>query len=356
MTQLKIFVPDSNEIFLNKGIVPFLQPFYKNDLSLEERVSKYGEWIKKIDIVDSIKNCDLVMPAHYVNFYYQDNKQRLTNYNKHANNHYKVTVCWTNGDWGVTPKLINYHLYRYGGYLSKNKGNQFCYPRFFVIDPVTAYYNNTLDIHQKKPLKPVVGFCGRASNSQFFVMEDLVKNYGRLALKLINKRHEDFEKYYGSSLKRYEILQQLEHSDLLDTNFIKNEQYFGEENSSAPKNDVQKIFYRNLRDSHYILCFRGWGNFSLRLYETLAAGRIPIIISSDNNLPFMQKINWNIFPIIDSTNIYHIAEYLSAFHSSLKEEEFIHLQLNARKIWEDFINYQGFMEKIVEQYLAAIIR
>src|SRR5579885_3096019 len=103
--KLKIFIPDGNEIFLDKALVPFLQPFYKNTLSFDERVSKYGDWIKKIEFVENLENCDLVMPAHYVNFYYANNRRRLLKFNKEATKYYKLTICWTNGDWGVTPKL-----------------------------------------------------------------------------------------------------------------------------------------------------------------------------------------------------------------------------------------------------------
>jgi hypothetical protein len=175
-------------------------------------------------------------------------------------------------------------------------------------------------------------------------------------LKLVNRRHEDFERYYGSAFKRYTILKQLERANYLETNFIKNIKYLGGEAVSDEKINAKKIYFQNMHQSHYILCFRGWGNFSLRLYETLSAGRIPVIISSDNNLPFTQKINWNLFPVIDNKNINHIAEYISDFHASISEENFTDLQLKARDIWEEFITYQGFMSKIVDQYLVNISR
>ena len=51
-------------------------------------------------------------------------------------------------------------------------------------------------------------------------------------------------------------------------------------------------FYENMVSSDYIVCVRGGGNFSVRLYETLAMGRIPIFINTDCLLPLNKSIDW----------------------------------------------------------------
>ena len=51
-------------------------------------------------------------------------------------------------------------------------------------------------------------------------------------------------------------------------------------------------FIRNILSSDYTLCFRGSGNYSLRFYETLCLGRIPLFINTDCKLPFEDEINW----------------------------------------------------------------
>jgi hypothetical protein len=355
--RLKIFVPDYKQRKKNPSLVPLLQPFYRNNFSFEERISKFGEWIKQIELVDTIKQCDIVVPAYYVNFYYANSlKKELLQINKLAYSTYKLTVCWTNGDWGITPNLSNFHLYRYSGYLSRNPGNQFCCPYFYNIDPLPTFYNGILPLHLSKPKTPIIGFCGRASKNQFNSIVDISKNIARKGLKFINLRHEDFEKYYGSSFKRSQMLSMLEKSNLVETNFIKLKKYAGGADIAGLDKELSRIFFQNMKESHYIFCFRGWGNFSHRLYETMSAGRIPIIISSDNNIPFSDKINWNIFPIINLKDAKYIDEKVACFHSNIEEEAFVNLQLKARKIWEDYLQYKGFMNKIVDQYLVNIIR
>jgi len=49
----------------------------------------------------------------------------------------------------------------------------------------------------------------------------------------------------------------------------------------------------NMRDSEFVFCPRGTGNFSIRFYETLYYGRIPVIIDTDIVLPFPVLIHWD---------------------------------------------------------------
>jgi len=47
----------------------------------------------------------------------------------------------------------------------------------------------------------------------------------------------------------------------------------------------QGAFLDSIRASHFVLCPHGMGRWSYRLYETLAAGRIPIVPPSEHSLP-----------------------------------------------------------------------
>jgi hypothetical protein len=52
-------------------------------------------------------------------------------------------------------------------------------------------------------------------------------------------------------------------------------------------------FEQTLRDCHFQVCCRGAGNFSMRFFQTLAAGRIPVLIDTDLALPFPDEIPWS---------------------------------------------------------------
>ncbi len=60
--------------------------------------------------------------------------------------------------------------------------------------------------------------------------------------------------------------------------------------------DQRRAAFRDVTDrSHFVLCPRGAGTSSYRLYETMAAGRVPVIISDDWSAP--SGIDWDAFSI-----------------------------------------------------------
>lgn len=61
---------------------------------------------------------------------------------------------------------------------------------------------------------------------------------------------------------------------------------------------VVSEFNQNMASSEFNLCVRGNGNFSMRLYQTLSAGRIPVIIQSETYLPWEESIPWNEIAVI----------------------------------------------------------
>lgn len=346
---LRIFIPDwTNEVYLPSAIPP-LYPFLKKQKTNEELIGMYGAWIDEIEIVSSVAICDIVVLLYEVGYYYKNHLvDQLKKINADAASAGKLTLCWSKGDEGITPDLLNYHLYRLGGYRSKNKGNQFLSP-VFIEDPLPKYFGNQLQFQPKTP-KPVIGFCGqgKASIAKFIV--DFFRGYKNRIEKIIGTNFYDVETLESSTLKRSNLLDILEKSALVNTNFIRHTRYRAGQSGKDGKEASSKIFFTNMLQSQYIVCYRGAGNFSVRLYETLASGRIPIIVLSDNNLPFEDEINWNIFPIIASEKWEETGKIVSAFHALLSEEAFIALQKNAREIYEQYISYNGFMCRWVKKY------
>ena len=61
------------------------------------------------------------------------------------------------------------------------------------------------------------------------------------------------------------------------------------------------LYYNNMLDNDFILCCRGAGNWSIRLYETMCAGRIPVVLDTDIVFPKELHIDWNNLIIVDTT-------------------------------------------------------
>lgn len=349
--KLKIYIPDIDGTRSTSEYVPPLYPWMRN-LSADEQQQKFGAWVKDITITNIISDCDIVLPSFYADYYVLNKKlSLLKKINEEAVANNKLTVCFTRGDAGITPPLQNFHLFRACGYVSNKRTNEFLYYNFFP-DPLPLYYNNEPPLIAAKTPKPVIGFCGQGKATELKRITDISRSVYRKFLRVLQLSPFDDEPIISPVYRRSKMLDALEKSQLVETNFIRFTAYRGGAKSAEERIESNKMYYRNMKDSQYIFCYRGTGNFSVRLYETLAAYRIPVIVQSDNYLPFPNKINWNIFPIVKKNETDRIDEIVAAFHQQLSNDTFVQLQLQARKIWKEFISYKGFMQQFVSTYVS----
>jgi len=79
---------------------------------------------------------------------------------------------------------------------------------------------------------------------------------------------------------------------------------------------------------------RGMGNFSVRFYETLAVGRIPVLLNTDCLLPLDKIINWEKHCIILNESEYKsLGNMVVNFHNDLRNHEFIEIQKIVKYAW-----------------------
>src|SRR4051812_18968812 len=158
--QLKVFVPDWDDQPKNHYCTPLLYPFLQGKLSPRAVIEKYGDWLINMEIVNNILDCDVAIVKYEMNYYYGLRKvKELKDINAYTVAAGKLLVCTTKGDVGITPALQHFHLYRWGGYASKNNGNHFTMP-VFIADPMPLH-NVGLITYKQKTAKPIIGFCGQ---------------------------------------------------------------------------------------------------------------------------------------------------------------------------------------------------
>lgn len=164
--------------------------------------------------------------------------------------------------------------------------------------------------------------------------------------------------FCGQSQNPYETremgLQHLEKSPLIKTNFIRRNGFWGGRFSKNSTEFTQKIrneFIDNIKNSDYVFCARGGGNFSYRLYETMMCGRIPVLINTDCVLPFDFLISWkNLFPIIEQQDLKEAADVLLKYHNSLTSEQFVLKQNEMRSLWEHWLSPHGFFSNLNKHF------
>lgn len=99
----------------------------------------------------------------------------------------------------------------------------------------------------------------------------------------------------------------------------------------------------NMRESDYVLCTRGDGNWSVRYYEAMCMGRIPVVVDTDLVMPYDWLVDWRRYGVwLDRSEVPAIGERVTAFHDSLTDGEFADLQRECRELWERYFSPLGF--------------
>ena len=105
----------------------------------------------------------------------------------------------------------------------------------------------------------------------------------------------------------------------------------------------------SLRSSLTVLCPRGTGLNSVRFYETLAMGRIPILIGDECSLPAEDIIPYHYVMLrIPERMVDQAGEMIFDWLASKTPEQLIQRCVLARKIWETYFSISGtakFMAK-----------
>jgi hypothetical protein len=230
-------------------------------------------------------------------------------------------------------------------YRSRRTSRDFAFPGW-TEDLLTKYRGGKLDVRRKRP-RPTVGFCGYAPPLGMPLGKGKIKESVRWVLNRTGtiRYVQAVPGYYA----RVQALRLLQRSPHVDTNFLVRPFL------SLPKGiglaplgiDVetgsQLEFLQNLLESDYVLCARGLGNYSHRLYEALACGRIPLFIDTDCVLPFDFAIDWKRFGLwVDQVDLRSVADRVAEFHASISGEEFEELQVACRRLWEEWLSPEAF--------------
>lgn len=109
--------------------------------------------------------------------------------------------------------------------------------------------------------------------------------------------------------------------------------------------DAQKLkFAQQILDSSFVLCPRGWSPTTYRLFEVMALGRCPVIISDE--WVSIDGIEWEECSVrIDESDIPRIPDILSRRSADAET-----LGANARRVWEQFFS----LERRNKYYLDSI--
>lgn len=207
-----------------------------------------------------------------------------------------------------------------------------------------------------------------------FIVSDYEKNYKlydnlilvRTSLKASSKRRNEFVMPYiwtgfsdpftpiqythlpqvgfcglGSNYRR-KLLKVFKDSDEVVSDFIVRDKFWGG-NPHDP--NLIEAFNNNIRSNAFIISQRGRGNFSMRFYMTLSAGRIPVLVNTDMSLPFEDIIDWQKYIVFEKSEKACVQRVIEV----TKNGDYLEMQKACFQIFSSYFSEHKYFEKLVDQ-------
>jgi len=104
-------------------------------------------------------------------------------------------------------------------------------------------------------------------------------------------------------------------------------------------------FINSSLESKFVLCPRGYGASSFRLYEAMQLGVVPVYISDRFWLPFTHELNWNEFCVLITE---HHIENLYEILESIDDETYQKMQNKIKEVYSNYFTMEGMCSKILQ--------
>ncbi len=178
------------------------------------------------------------------------------------------------------------------------KKNEYIHPYFYSCE---SKFKSPLP----KTQRPIVGFCGWDS---FF---------------------------------RRKIIQAVQNDEKLHANFIIRNAFWG---GKPHDPGLVQDYQNNIRESHFTICNRGAGNFTMRFYHVFSASRIPVLIDSDITFPLEDQINYKEFCIIGKDE----EDIINQIHNTWQNGDIEHMQQKAGEIFHSKLSMHTYHKSLYQ--------
>jgi len=134
---------------------------------------------------------------------------------------------------------------------------------------------------------------------------------------------------------RIQLIRKIQNNNKIKNNFILRQQFWG---GNPHNKQIIQEFNDNIENSHFVICNRGAGNFSMRLYQTLAFGRIPLLLNTNMVFPFENIIDYHNTFIIGN-NEDEIIEKLLLWYNT---KNIVEIQNKCYQLYETFFKISNY--------------
>lgn len=309
---------------------------------------------KEYNVCTGIGDAQILIFPIAVDYFLKEKKNKviLQNFIALGIKNNKKIIVFTSGDVGYTVKNKDVYTLRLGGFASKIKDKGFIMPPF-INDPYIFLQKS--ESYRTKTSKPEIGFVGHSNGSVIKIVKEFILYLNLNFKRILAKECVDYQPFYPSSYFRHYFLTKLQMNNSLATHFIFRDKYRAGAKNEAEKHKTSLEFYENIHNNLYTFCMRGGGNFSVRLYETLAMGRIPIVLNTDCKFPFENSIDWQKNCIIVNENEkQQLSQRIVQYHEKHSNEEIIAIQKENRLLWKKYCTKTAFFLNFKNEILKII--
>tara|TARA_Y100001970_G_scaffold244255_1_gene310210 strand:- start:1339 stop:2397 length:1059 start_codon:yes stop_codon:yes gene_type:complete len=351
---LKVYIPSDLKISIDKKLIFLLaRPFYSSNgwIQYGDTFKQWGLDPECLELVYDINNTDVLLIPFPINNYVDNGfLHHLEYYNELCEMNMVKGYGYISGDYGKEyPEYENIYYFRMSGFRGQLSDHNKGFPAA-LSDYAKILFNNEKLFFNEKSDIPKIGFCGHATSNKLNYLKQLFYYLFENMNRFIQKpNRKDYEPFFISGYERFKVLNDIRNDIELETNIIFREKYRGGAKNKSELESTTLEYYENIKKSDYIICIRGTGNFSIRMYETLMMGRIPILINTDCLLPFTKHIDWNEHMIIINWDKRkNIGSIIKEFHKSISKDDFQQKQIKNRQLWETYLKPKWILNNLKE--------
>lgn len=246
---------------------------------------------QKFGFTDDIDKCDLILSTKFKWGIpgFEPHQTFLTEYGKQPK---KVIVFWITDDNDVFEVPSNVYFFRTSLYRRWRNPTEDILP--FIFEPFEAQEFRTL----AHTIKPIIGFCG------------------------------------GVWPNRKPTLDKFRDDNRFDTLYVEHGHFAA---------GTREMYQKNIMDSHFTICDRGAGNFTMRFWHVLSLGRVPILVEDDMVWPFVREIDWDNI-CVRAQDFLDLAEKTLVFYHTHTMEN---VQKKCLETYQLYFNQQRYLDKVL---------
>lgn len=330
----------------------FLAPRFKPRLEDVRIIRSYGKtgsssdpFLKKLPrdwnfsgfgFIDAIAEADFVLVPQAVKHITPEWQTYFDSVYSQANG--KSIAVFLGGDLSHRLHLERDGVIAFKGseYTPRRQSNEINFPGY--AEDLGEEYG--VPVRHKKE-RATVGFCGYAGFPNWKTHCKYVVKNAMLDIASFVTHNPSYRAYKRGLYFRRVAMKALSKDGRVETVFIVRNSFTGQ--GVADPGHARREYVENMINSDFVLAPKGDGNYSIRFYEALSLGRIPLLIDTDMVLPLEGTIDYSKCVLrVRHTELHRIGEIVAGFYESLSDEQFISMQKAAREAFRTYLRYDSY--------------